>query len=147
MLPNLERLFNYILTSGKYPDNWLCGYIIPIYKKGEITDPCNYRGITIISCVGKLFNMIINERLLKFFTTKNIIHNNQIGFTKGSRTSDHIFVLHTLINKYLNRGEKLYACFVDLKRHSTVSTELNICTNLKQQELLLRTCTLHLKVI
>ena len=46
-----EKLFNYILTSGKYPDKWLCGYIIPIHKKGESTDPCNFRGITITRLV------------------------------------------------------------------------------------------------
>ncbi len=131
LLPNIEKLFNYILTTGKYPDKWLCGYIIPIHKKGELTDPCNYRGITIISCLGKLFNMIINERLLAFFKSKNIIGNSQIGFNKGSRTTDHIFVLHTLINKYMAKGEKIYACFVDLKKAFDSVNRLKLLLKLK----------------
>ena len=39
LLPILEKLFNTILQDGKYPSNWLSGYIVPIYKKGDATDP------------------------------------------------------------------------------------------------------------
>ena len=48
-----------------------------------------------------------------------IIPINQIGFKKGARTSDHILVLKTLIDKYINRASKsyLYICFIDFQRH------------------------------
>jgi hypothetical protein len=41
---------------------------------------------------------------------------SQIGFTKDSRPSDHMFVLKTLIDKYLHKKEKLFACFVDFRK-------------------------------
>ena len=63
LLPILEKLFNTILQDGKYPSNWLSGYIVPIYKKGDATGPSNYRGIAITGCIAKLFDMTLNERL------------------------------------------------------------------------------------
>jgi len=56
-------------------------------------------------------------RLNKFLTKRNIICSEQIGFSKGMRTSDHIFVLKTLIDKYTQQGsKKLYSCFIDFRK-------------------------------
>lgn len=93
------------------------GIIVPIFKSGEKCNPSNYRGITIGSCIGKLFLKIINNRLDNFLTMHNIICPEQICFSKGSRTSDHMFVLKTLIDKYTQQGSKhLYTCFVDFRK-------------------------------
>ena len=56
-----------------------------------------YRGIYITSCLGKLFTYLINNILHIFLKTNNIISDYQIGFVKGKRTSDHIFVLKCII--------------------------------------------------
>lgn len=48
LLHPLEILFNQILESGKFPSDWSTGIIIPIYKKGDINDPNNYRKITLV---------------------------------------------------------------------------------------------------
>ena len=70
--------------------------------------PENYRGIAINLCIGKLFNTVLNNRLDKYLIDNNLINKCQIGFSKKARTSDHIFVLKTLIDNYINRkGGKL----------------------------------------
>ena len=52
------KLINDILDSSCIPESWLLGQIIPIFKnKGSIENPENYRRITILSCLGKLFNI------------------------------------------------------------------------------------------
>lgn len=113
----LCKLFNNILSTGKFPVVWAKGIIVPIFKSGEKCNPSNYRGITIGSCIGKLFLKILNNRLDNFLTMHNIICPEQIGFSKGSRTSDHMFVLKTLIDKYTQQGSKhLYTCFVDFRK-------------------------------
>ena len=57
-------LFNEILTSSHVPDSWAIGKIAPIFKNKENnTDPSNYRGITLLSCLGKAFTTIVNNRL------------------------------------------------------------------------------------
>ena len=95
------NLFNEILTSESFPKNWSTGYIhvVPIYRKGNICDPSNYRGITISSCLGKLFTLLLNNRLQIFLEEHKIISTCQIGFHKNKRTSDHIFVLKSIIEE------------------------------------------------
>ena len=68
-----------------------------------------------MSCLSKLFNMVINCRLLNLF--ENNICHHQLGFKKNSRTSDGVFIVKTLFNKYINyKKKKIYGCFVDLKK-------------------------------
>ena len=66
----------------------------------------------------KLLCSILNKRLTKFCEDNNIRSKEQIGFCKNTRTSDHIFTLKTLVNKYVTdkKGKKLYTCFIDFKK-------------------------------
>ena len=89
LIPIYFKLFNIILYTGILPDSWTLGIIKPIYKnKGNQQDPDNYRAITLISCIGKLFTAIINNRLKIFAIEINLINRNQAGFRKGHSTSD-----------------------------------------------------------
>ena len=113
----LYKLFNNILSTGKFPVVWAKEIIVPIFKSGEKCNPSNYRGITIGSCIGKLFLKILINRLDNFLTMHNIICPEQIGFSKGSHTSDHMFVLKTLIDQYTQQCSKhVYTCFVDFHK-------------------------------
>ena len=59
-----EKLFNLIFDCGIIPENWVIGKIKPIYKnKGDSSEPKNYRPITILSCLGKLFTSVLCNRL------------------------------------------------------------------------------------
>ena len=92
-------------------------YLNPIYKSGVRSDPSNYRSISIMSCHGKLFNSILNTRLNEYLTENNIIDKTQIGFQKKARTSYHMFVLHTLMEKYTKQNTlKLYTCAIDFRK-------------------------------
>ena len=61
----IEILFNEILNSAFFPSQWTEGIIIPLHKKCSAVDTNNYRGITLISCLGKSFTSVINQRLIK----------------------------------------------------------------------------------
>ena len=63
LAPFLVRLFNYAFDSGIFPKSWSEGLLIPIHKKGIKSVPENYRGITLLSVLGKLFTRILNKRL------------------------------------------------------------------------------------
>ena len=103
--------------SGYFPESWSKGCIVPIYKKGDQNDTNNYRGITIVSCLGKLFTSVLNKRLLDWDKNYNIITDAQFGFRAGHSTIDAIFALQTLINKTLKkRGGRLYCCFIDYRK-------------------------------
>ena len=118
LTPILSKLFNACLITGHYPTSWAGGAIRVIHKAGSYSDPNNYRGITITSAIGKLFNIVLNERLDKFLVKNNIIlHDCQIGFTKKARTSDHMFILKSILETYCNdRNGRVYACFIDFRK-------------------------------
>ena len=93
MLSKYGILFIEVLTSGHVPDSWAIGKIVLIFKnKGDNTDPSNYRGITLLSCLGKAFTTIVNNRL----TSVVDIHYNQAGFRKYHSVIDQIFLLKNL---------------------------------------------------
>ena len=111
------KLFNRILDTGHLPDEWLIGVIIPLYKnKGNIDEPHNYRGITLLSCLGKLFTSILNERLTHFSNIHSIVNETQAGFRQGYSTLDHIFLLKSVIDLFLWRRKKLFCLFIDYKK-------------------------------
>ena len=114
MLLSLAKYFNLIFETTYYPTKWDKSFIIPIYKNGDPSDPCNYRGISLMNSLSKIFNAVIKNRLIKKF--EDFMKPNQFGFTKNSRPSDAIFVLKTLINKYVHNKQKIYGCFVDLRK-------------------------------
>ena len=113
LLP-LVKLFNRILQSGKFPTIWNISYISVIHKSGSVYDCENYRGISVCSCLGKLFTKLIQMRISNFLSDSEILEDNQAGFRANYRTTDQIFIVKTLLNKYFHKLKKpIYACFVD----------------------------------
>ena len=109
-------IFNLILRSGIYPSLWRENFIKPLFKGGCVSDPSCYRGIAISSCLSKFFTKILHNRLENYLEHNDIICPEQIGFRKGARTSDHIFSLKTVIDKYVRKNKYVFVCFVDLKK-------------------------------
>jgi hypothetical protein len=60
LLKCFEKIYNSCLSLGIYPEAWAEGYITPLYKTNDIANPSNYRGLTITSSIGKLFNRVLN---------------------------------------------------------------------------------------
>jgi bisphosphoglycerate-dependent phosphoglycerate mutase len=90
-LPYYVKLFNLIFGSGESPDSWTLGIIKVIYKnKGDPNDPDNYRAITLVSSLGKLFTSILNSRLSNFLDETDLVTKSQAGFRAGYSTQDNI---------------------------------------------------------
>ena len=109
-------LFNVILRTGLIPDDWCTAIIMPLFKKGSRSNPDHYRGISLLSCLSKLFTNALNIRLSKFAEEEAAIGEEQAGFRKGYCTSDHIFSLHVLIEIYKFSSKKLFCAFIDYKK-------------------------------
>jgi hypothetical protein len=116
LLPLIVKVFNSVLSEGVYPSLWSGSWLKPLHKNGDWYDPNRYRGISIMSCVGKLFCTVLNRRLVKFTKANKLNSKVQIGFSEDCRTSDHILTLKTLTDKYSQENRKLYACFIDFKK-------------------------------
>ena len=101
--PTLVVLFNKILDSGTFPETWSDTLILPIYKSGSRNDPNNYRGITLLNIMYKIFSNIINECLITWTQTFHILDEAQAGFRKGYSAIDNIFTLQSMVKKYLSK--------------------------------------------
>ena len=109
-------LFNKLFGMGYFPKEWSEGFIIPLHKKGSINDVENYRGITLLSTLGKLFSRMLNNRLSNWAEHYYILIEAQAGFRPGMGTVDNIFILHGLLTHYLDHGKKLFCVFVDFTK-------------------------------
>jgi len=111
------KLLNLILTSGIYPDKWSCAIISPLFKKGSRSDPKNYRGISLLCCISKIFTKIINNRLVYWSDLHSKLDEGQAAYRVGRSTVDHIFTLYAMAQKYLSkRGGRFYCMFIDFSR-------------------------------
>ena len=115
--------FNLILDSGIFPEQWSLGIIKPIYKNSvDSNRPSNYRGITIFSCLRKLFSNLLNNRLTRFVDENQLIGPALASFMPGFSIIDYFFTLKTLIDLHLSKRGQLYCYFVDnSKAFDTVS--------------------------
>ena len=64
-----------------------------MFKKGDKEDPGNYRGITLLSVVGKVFCKIVNDRLVRHLESGGVLHEGQAGFRVKRSCVDNIYVL------------------------------------------------------
>ena len=113
----LLTLFNNILTSGIFPESWSYALVVLVHKKGSKNDLNNYRGISLLSALAKLFYSVLNTRIMNWAESENIFSPTQLGFRKGNRTSDALMILHNLINEYCKkRKQNIFGCFVDFSK-------------------------------
>jgi len=113
---SLFRLFSKILERNVTPKEWNIGIIVPIHKKGDHKDLNNYRGITLTSCISKIFNRIIANEIAEFLEKNNTLTEVQGGFRKDRRCEDHIFTLKSIAASRLSEGRETYMAFLDFSK-------------------------------
>ena len=122
----VNKLLNKIFSEHIYPTDWTINFLKPIFKKGDKDDTDNFRGLAVGSAFAKLFSQILLKRLTSYINEKGLLSPNQGGFQKNMSTSDLIFLLQTIIDKYVKRGNrKLFVAFIDFKKaYDTVDRDL-----------------------
>jgi len=113
---SMFKLFKKIVETNVIPKQWNLGIIIPIFKKGNINDLNNYRGITLTSCVSKIFNRIVANEISKFIEKDNALSEVQGGFRKNYRCEDHIFTLKSITACRRAEGKDTYMAFLDFRK-------------------------------
>lgn len=110
-------MFNKIFTTEKVPESWSEVSLFMLHKKGNRSDPYNYRGIALVKVVTKLFTQILSNRITTWISSSGVLPEEQAGFRSGRGTSDNIFTLFASVHMNLRRkGSKVYALFIDFRR-------------------------------
>ena len=80
LAPTLKITFDYSLSTGIIPENWKVANVTPLFKKGDWSQPNNYRPISLTSITSKLFEHIFSSNIMKHLETNNILNCHQHGF-------------------------------------------------------------------
>lgn len=110
----IQEMFNEVLEQEIIPKQWLISSIILLHKKGEKSDINNYRPISLISMIYKIFAKCMLKRISK--TLDENQPKEQAGFRKGYSTIDHLQATNQLIEKCQEYQLKLYLAFIDYSK-------------------------------
>ena len=122
---NLEIIFNKAIEDGIYPDNMKIARVVALFKKGERHLADNYRPISLLSCINKIFEKLVCRQLLTYCEINNIFYNFQFGFRKLYSTSYALIETVDSIRRLVDDGNYVLGLFVDLtKAFDTVNHEI-----------------------
>ena len=125
VLPFLVYTYNLSVTNGVYPDILKVARVIPIFKSGSTSDVKNYRPISNLSSINKIFEKLTYNRITNFIDEQNILSEFQFGFRKFSNTTLAVFHFVSDLLKTFNKKLYTIAIFLDLRRaFDTVDKEI-----------------------
>lgn len=110
----LLELFQTVWEAGKVPRDWTNPVLVAIQKKGDLNICDNWRGISVLDVVGKVFIHILKQRLQAVADTE--LAESQYGFHKEYGWMDMIFCARQLIENKVEHKEVLFFVFVDQKK-------------------------------
>ena len=112
----LSEIINLSFSSGLYPADLKIAKVIPVFKKGSLLNCSNYRPISLLSNINKIFEKLLYFRLYGFLDKNNVLFAQQFGFRKSLSTSQTLLNISQLIMDSLDKG--MYGCgvFIDLQK-------------------------------
>ena len=112
----LNILFNKIISKGHYPKDWKVAHVVPLYKTGDPSMPNNYRPISLLSNLSKIFEKIVYNQLYDYFTQNNLLSNNQSGFRTGDGTINRLAHFIDYCNYNISKGYAVPTVFLDISK-------------------------------
>ena len=114
----LYKLFNLCFSYGKVPGCWEKAIITPV-PKNSMKDPhvpTEYRGVSLLSHIGKIYSQILNNRVVSYCEEIDLFCDEQNGFRQSRSCEDHIFSLTTIIRNRLKFKKDTYVAFIDMQK-------------------------------
>jgi hypothetical protein len=112
----LTKLFNMSLTKGIFPSPWKLANVCPIYKKAEEFFTKNYRPISLLPTIAKVFEKVVFKHLYNFFKTNFTISLWQAGFLPGHSTVTQLIEIYDEFCKAVEKGKEIRAVFLDISK-------------------------------
>lgn len=112
----LSHIFNLSINTGIFPDELKVGIVIPLFKKGNKEDKSNYRPISLLSSISKVFEKLIKTRMLAYLNRINFFSPMQFGFRTGRSTEDALLDFFCILQSGLDRKYHCTGLFVDITK-------------------------------
>lgn len=116
LIAPLTRIINECVSEGCFPDVFKVARIVPIFKKGDLNSPDNYRPISVIPVLGKIIEIILKNRLAKYFEKYSLLHPCQFGFRSKCSTINAICKIVGDIVEGLEEGKHTAITLCDLSK-------------------------------
>ena len=117
LIPALTNLFNKCIKTASIPNDWKTAIVTPLFKnKGDKTDPNNYRGISIISPLAKVFEKILASQIKVHLKLNNILFDGQHGFRENHSCESALHELISVLNKSKDNKLTSLLLFIDFKK-------------------------------
>ena len=127
----LEIIFNKSIISEHFPETWKHAIVTPVYKKGDVFSPSNYRPISLLSTISKVFEKLVNEQLRDYLSSNNIISRAQHDFCQGRFTQTALLQLSKMSFSLKLSKQHIYITTLDYSRaFDTISLEV-LCDRLR----------------
>ena len=108
--------FNYCIAYGEFPDELKHADVIPVHKKNEKCDKTNYRPVSILTNISKIYENLLYNQLSKYFNS--LLATNQCGFRKGFSSQYYLLVMLEKFKEAIDRGNQFGALLTDLSKAS-----------------------------
>ena len=112
----LTIIINQMIETGVYPEKFKISKITPIYKKNERTNIANYRPISLLPTLSKIFERVIHTQLYTYFDENKLLSEQQYGFREKHSTELAAVKLVDYINHEMDIGNTPEAIFIDLSK-------------------------------
>jgi hypothetical protein len=117
MVPIYTKLFNYCIVTKSIPDDWKSAIVTPLFKnKGESTDLNNYRGISVLSPISKIFEKILASQISNYFEENKLFTIHQHGFRKSHSCEMALHELISDLNSARDKKLTTLLLFIDFKK-------------------------------
>ena len=114
---DLSDMINLSIKSDTVPQDWKIARVTPIYKgNGSKEDPTNYRPISVVCHIAKVFEKVIARQFINYLTKHNLISENQSAYLKGHSTQTSLHRVIDDIYESMDEGEITAACFIDITK-------------------------------
>ena len=115
LAPLLTNIFNDFVKIGEYPSICKTASVTALPKKGDPMNQDNYRSISVLTQLNKVFEKLLHGRMVNFIEENNILCKTQFGFRKGHSTSHAITCLNEKLIENIEKQKVSYVLFMDLK--------------------------------
>lgn len=114
--PALAHLFNISISEGQFPNALKSSIVVPIPKKGDSRDLTNFRPISLISVISKIFEKAMAVKIVNFLNKHSIVSSSQHGFREGHSAESAVIGMIQHLNDRLDKNEYVIAVSFDLSR-------------------------------
>ena len=115
--PFLSKWFNECFNLGVFPDCLKIAKVFPLHKSRDKSIPSNFRPISLLPTIAKIFEKLLQGRIISFLVKFNLLSSSQFGFRAKRSTVDAVLFLIKLLRQKLSEKSVMSVCtFLDLKK-------------------------------